>query len=216
MGWGIAAVAIAILQPVIFGNNRLNPRGLFLTKQLPEVNIEACNVVVTLESDDTARVQLRMRPFNQTHNFLWDKANTYDPVEWKYYEEFARKNLRVLLGTDDFEIVNKYADRSTKFYNGAWGDGARVVEAKVPVSSLVKADADGGNRALKLVDFWSVRGMGYIDYAEVNVENGLRIKNVNIDPSVTSSMRLQSDTKRLRWQNTPFTIAPKTARLDLE
>ncbi len=216
LGWGVAAVAIAILQPVIFGNDRLNPRGLFLTKQLPEVNIEACNVVVTLESDDTARVQLRMRPFNQTHNFLWNKANNYDPAEWKYYEEFARKNLRVFLGTDDFEIVGKYADRSTKFYNGAWGDGARVIEAQVPVSSLVKADADGGNRALKLVDFWSVRGIGYIDYAEVNVENGLRIKNVNIDPSVTSSMRLQSDNKRLRWQNTPFTTAPITARLDLE
>lgn len=216
LGWGIAAIAIASLQPVIFGNDRYNPRGLFLTKQLPEVNIEACNVIVTLDSDDKARVQLRMRPFNQTHNFLWDRANTYDPAEWKYYEEFARKNLRVLLGTDDFEIVGKYADRSLSFFNGAWGPGARVIEAQVPVSSLVKADADSGNQELKLVDFWGVRGMGYIDYAEVNVKNGLRIKNVNIDPSATAPTRLQADNKRFQWLNTPFSTAPVTARLDLE
>ncbi|MGA9772155.1 MAG: M50 family metallopeptidase [Blastocatellia bacterium] len=216
LGWGIAAVAIASLQPVVFGNDRLNPKGLFLTRQLPEVNIEACNVVVTLENDDKVRVQLLMRPFNQTHNFLWDKANSYDPAEWKYYEEFATKNLRVLLGTDDFEIVDKYADRSTKFFNGEWGAGARVIEALAPVSSLVKADEDGGDRTLKLVDFWGVRGIGYIDYTEVKVKNGLRIKKVNMDPSSTSPMRLRADNKLLQWMNTPFSKAPVTARLDLE
>lgn len=215
LGWASAAAAIAISQAVVFGNDRSNPRGLFLTNSLPEVAVESCNLVVTLGGDNKAHVQLLMRPFAEAHNFLWAKANNGEPADWAYYEKFARANLPVVLGTDNFRIVGHHADRSIGFFNGSWGIGARVVEAEAETPSLVAADAQAGQRVLTLVDFWRKKGVGYIDFTEINVQNGLRIKDIREDPSSASPPILLSR-MQLQWTNTNLPKAFATAYVTLE
>jgi len=210
LAWACVAIAIAVSQAIVFGNDRRDPRGLFLMKSPPEVNIEACNVSVTLGSDDKVHVRLLMRPFSQGHEFLWERANGREPSEWKYYEQFARTNLRVLLGTDDFSIVGRHADRSAKFFNGTWGIGARVIEAEARMSSLVTGDSNSGGRVLKLVDFWRTRGVGYIDFTEMNVDDGLEIKSVRVDPSSANPPAMRSG-KQLQWTNTSLATTFATA-----
>jgi hypothetical protein len=204
--WACVAVGIAVTQAVVFGNDRNNPRGIFLMKTPPEVNVEACNVSVTVGSDNTAHVRLLMRPYAEAHNFLWARANQNEPSDWQYYDRFARANLRVLLGTDNFEIVGRQADRSTKFFNGSWGVGARVVEADVQRSALMTADANTGGQVLKLVDFWRARGVGFIDFTEINFQNSREIKSVREDPSSANPPALRNSTQ-LKWINTSLAKA---------
>jgi len=215
LGWACVAVAIAATQAVVFGNDRANPRGLFLMKSPPEVNIEACNVRVTVGSDDKAHVRLLMRPFSQAHDFLWERANQHEPSDWQYYEQFARANLRVLLGTDNFQIVGRRADGAAKFYNGMWGVGARVIEADAQMSTLVTADADSGGQVLKLVDFWRARGVGYIDFTEISMQNNREIKNVREDPSSATPPALRNNTQ-LQWVNTSLAKAFANAYVTFE
>lgn len=214
LGWGCVAVAIVVTQATVFGNSRTNPRGLFLMKAPPEVNVEACNVSVTIGSDDKAHVRLLMRSFSEVHNFLWTRANQHEPSDWQYYDQFANANLRVLLGTDNFEIVGRYADPSAKFFSGSWGVGARVIEAEAPMSSLTTADAKTGRQVFKLVDFWRSKLVGFIDFTEVNIENSREIKSVRSDPpSATPVLR---SAKQLQWVNTDFPTTFASTYVTLE
>lgn len=174
-------------------------------KSPPEVGVEACNVSVTIGDDDKAHVRLLMRAFSESHNFLWNRVNEREPADWQYYDQFARANLRVLLGTDDFQIVGQYADRETGFFSGSWSVGARVIEAEAQMSSLTTADAKTGGQVFRLVDFWRSRGVGFIDFTEINVQNSREIKSVRADPSSATPMLRSA--KKLQWMNTSL---PKT------
>lgn len=175
------AVLVAVLQVSVFGNSRVNPRGLFLSKP-PEVQISSCNVSLVIGEDQKATVRLMMRPFPKEHEFLWDRVKGSAPDEWHYYEMFARQNLPLLLGTEELDLVGHFADPQVPFFNGAWGKGARVVEARVDLSRSKYFDGQKTPHVLQLVDFWRNQKIGYIDCMEVRVKGDMNITGVAVEP----------------------------------
>ena len=192
---------LAIGQPIVFGNNRTNPSGLFLGDRPPEVNVSGCNVSVTLDDNFKARVRLLLRPFTREHNFLWERVRNAEPKDWQVYDEFARQSIPGLLGTDHFQITGHYADPEIPFFNAAWSRGARVIEAEADLSDLPKGTQSVS--VLTLTDFWRKRVQGYLDFTELKLEGNLQIVDFKVRPASAHSPTFQSN-KLLQWENTDF------------
>lgn len=199
----IMAAAFAISQPLVFGNDRINPNGIFLRKP-PEVQVSSCNVDLTISQDYTATVRLLMRPFVTQHDFLWNRVRAAEPEDWTYYEKFVKQNLPLLLGTKDFEITNHYADAEAVFFNGTWDKGARIIEVRADLRESDFFSDKNDMNILKVVDFWHGQKVGYIDFIQVKVAGDLQITGVGMNPQSANPPTLRS--KRLvRWENTSFT-----------
>jgi ABC-type amino acid transport system permease subunit len=207
--WQFAAclavgAVFAIAQPVVFGNNRTTPAGLFLYERPPEVIVSSCNVSVTLGDNYRARVRLLLRPFPQEHNFLWERIRNVEPKDWELYEQFASENLSTLLGTDRFQMTGHYSDPEVPFFNATWTHGARIIEAEADLSDLPKTKGPDSVSVLTLTDFWKKRAKGYIDFTELKLEGNLQIQRFKVRPEGARSPKLQTS-NLLQWENTDYT-----------
>ena len=203
----LAAVAVgfAIIQPIVFGNSRKEPRGLFLSRP-PEVGVQACNVSITIYENYKANVRFLMRPYPAEHGFMWRRVRDLEPDNWNIYEQFVRNNLPQLIPAlskqQGFHIVNRYSDPNAKFFNGGWDAGARVIEAQVDALQLPSGKGkDKEVRVLSIVDFWRSRRVGYIDHAELKLEGALRVTGLATKPEGGSSLASRHS-NYLEWQNT--------------
>lgn len=203
----LAAVAVgfAIIQPIVFGNSRKNPRGLFLSRP-PEFAVQACNVSITLHEDYKADVRFLMRPFPAEHGFLWKRIRDLEPENWGVYEEFVRDNLPRLLPSlskpQEVHILNRYSDPEARFFNGEWNAGARVIEARIDELQLPPDKGkDKKIRVLSIVDFWRSRRLGYIDHAELKLEGALQVVGLVTRPEGSGSPTSRQN-NYLEWKNT--------------
>jgi hypothetical protein len=193
----------AVAQPVVFGNNRTKPAGLFLADRPPEVVVSGCNVSLTLTDNYKARVRLLLRPFAQEHNFLWERIKNVEPKDWDFYEQFASENLSTLLGTDHFQITRHYSDPEVPFFNATWTQGARIIEAEADLSDLPKTKGPDSLSVLTLTDFWKKKAQGYIDFTELKLEGNLQIQRFKVRPEGARSPKLQTS-NLLQWENTDY------------
>jgi hypothetical protein len=203
----LAAVAVgfAIIQPTVFGNNRKEPRGLFLSRP-PEVSVQACNISITIHEDYKANVRFLMRPYPAEHGFMWRRIKDLEPENWDIYEQFVRNNLPQLLPAlskqQEFHIVNRYSNPNARFFNGEWGTGARVIEVQIDSLQLpFNKGKDKEVRVLSIVDFWRSRRIGYIDHAEVKLEGALQVTGWATQPKGSGSPASRHS-NYLEWQNT--------------
>jgi hypothetical protein len=203
----LAAVAVgfAITQPIVFGNSRKQPRGLFLSRP-PEVSVQACNVSITLYEGYKANVRFSMRPYPAEHGFMWKRIRDLEPEDWNIYEQFVRDNLPQLLPAlskqQGFRVVNRYSDPSARFFNGGWDAGARVIDVQVDSLELpFNKGKDKEVRVLSIVDFWRSRRIGYIDHAELKLEGSLQVTGLATQPKGSGSPASRQS-NYLEWQNT--------------
>jgi hypothetical protein len=203
----LAAVVVgfAITQPIVFGNSRKEPRGLFLSRP-PEVSVQACNVSITLHEGYRANVRFLMRPYPAEHGFMWKRIRDLEPEDWNIYEQFVRDNLPQLLPAlskqQGFHVVNHYSSPSARFFNGGWDTGARVIEVQVDSLELpFDKGKDKEVRVLSIVDFWRSRRIGYIDHAELKLEGPLQVTGLATQPK-GSGRPASRQSNYLEWQNT--------------
>ncbi len=206
----LIVVAFGVAQGFVFGQDRRNPRGLFLSKKPPEITVAACNISLTVSENDQVQVRLLMRPFVDNHRFLWNRVSEDEPENWEYYLQFVTRNLPLLLSTKKFELVSHYSDPDVPFFNRQWQRGARVIEAKVNLAHLGNLNED--TQELKLVDFWRDRRMGYIDLLEVNFKGEFQIIDVEVKPESALLPNRQLE-KQLQWENLNFEESPAVSHI---
>lgn len=206
MSLAVITLTLAILQPLVFGNDRSNPRGLFLTAQPPEVSVAACNVSVTMNDQRKATVRLLMRPYPDEYKFLWRKVEGKEPADWETYRQFAIKNIPVLLNTQNFRVTAYYNDPEAAFFNKEWGKGARIVEAEADLTNLQREKGKDRYEALAIVDFWKMNRIGYLDLAEVKLEGNLQVKKVVMKPVDAGAPTLQTD-NYVQWLNPSYSTS---------
>jgi hypothetical protein len=204
------ALVFGAAQPVVFGNDRINPSGLFLSNKPPEVTVSACNVRVIVGADHRARIQLLMRAFPKEHRFLWQRVKNDEPDDWTYYDGFAEETLPVLLGVDDIRIIRHYSDQEAPFFNGSWDSGARIVEAEFDVMRLPRLQGDQGLRVLRFSDSWKQKGIGYIDFIGVSLEGGYTVGGAGTQPSGVGWPARKSATE-VEWENISIDTSPTIA-----
>lgn len=198
-----AASCVAAAQVTLFAGDRETPPGMFLSRRPPEVTVSACNVVVTIDDEYRARVRVLMRPFVEEQKFLWQRVENGEPEDWAVYEQFVRRKIPLMLGSDDFRVTGRYSDPEAEFFNGSWGRGARVVEAEVNLSRMPYLKEGQDVRVLRIEDFWRMAGAGYIDMTEIRLDGGLRFGGMRSQPRGAGTPSVRSD-KQLRWENTSF------------
>ena len=197
--YALVAAAFAIAQPTVFGNDRVNPKGIFLTRP-PEVQVASLNVVVIIHKDRHATVRWLMRPFVSQHDFLWERLKDLEPADWHAYEKFAAENLAPLIGIAAPAEFTHYSDAGARFFDGKWTSGARVVEAETDLSESAFFGEQNSFHVLKIVDFWNERHIGYIDFIEVRADAPMQITGVGVEPQGAAAPTSRSD-NLIRWEN---------------
>ncbi|HKV39881.1 MAG TPA: hypothetical protein VJX67_11765 [Blastocatellia bacterium] len=206
--WAALALVIAVTQPVVFGNSRDNPRGIFLDAHPPELSVSGVNIVLKVDRNADGyktEVTMLMRPFTDQHDFLWRRIKDAEPAQWGVYEDFVQKNLTALLGARNFTITGHHIDPQVQFFNGKWTSGARVVVAEADVPALAVPGHDD-YKLLKVTDFWKTQGVGYIDHTEVDTAGNLRIVGIREEPRAAKPASVQT-ANQVRLEATSFSNA---------
>lgn len=211
VGYAAATVLFAAVQLSVFGNNREDPRGLFLSRRPPEVDVAACNVAVKVDRDLRAHVRFLVRPYVYQHAFLWRRARNYEPEDWSHYERFVKSVLPRMLGVQDYRIVDRRSDPDAAFYNNGWSEGARLVEAEVDLSGSKNIRSEGDHSVLHFVDAWRARAIGYFDAVSISFDDGVETLEVTSEPS--RAERPKREPREIHWENVGYGESPRSVTI---
>ena len=204
------ALALAATQIFVFGLDKRDPRGVFLTSQPAEVTVAACNVRVHVTGQDRAHVQFLMRPFVSQHRFLWTRVRQREPVAWGPYDAFVQQSAP--LGATGCTVIRRYVDPEAAFYvAGQWDPGARIVEADC---ELGPSDRDPRGRTLVVSDAWRKQQLGHLDMVQVDVAGELILAGVRVEPASARTPAIAADAM-VRWENPDYRGSFETAYLTL-
>lgn len=198
-------------QIYIFGLDSKRPKGLFIDSR--ESVVASCNIEVQVVEDGrAARVLLRMRPFDQQHELLWERVQQREPKTWNHYEDFASRHAARMTGASSCRLISRHTDRSAPFYTGAnWSIGARVVELRCDFPPASDGTS-GENRTFRMEDVWRSGENGYIDSITFSAEEGKKIIKIDTDPA-TSGLPFPVSDRAVRWENDSLAEAFRTARI---
>lgn len=170
-----------------------------------------CNIYIHIDEDNSVRVNFCIRP---SDSLRWKKLKKMT-ADWTTYNTFIERNLPVLLGVNDYSIINKKTDTVTPIYMGSGFQavGCRKITILTDITNIAqKIDED--TFALDIIDFWRQKKRGYVDRLEIMLSGGMKFADYGINPEHASKANY-FDEKRIFWENDNSRTSPEKIRVTI-
>ena len=207
---GAAVLGAAVIVWLgVFGAAEARARGI-LWSAPKEERVSLCNITVLVERDLNIQVDFLMRPYSRY--LFWEKIKHQTP-DWTVYDNFIKKNVPVLFGISEYQIVERTHDSLCPFYHDLTHDtGARRISLAADLTGMARKNNDG-TVAVEIKDFWRIDGGGYIDKLEVILGDDIRLSDHELFPE-NAKKPDRFDERGLVWENDDSSV-PEKIRLKI-
>ena len=180
-----------------FGPTRHQAKGLLWG--MPDENrVRMCNVTIMLNEDLTARIEFLMR--STTQPLIWEKLKI-QPPNWALYTQFVQDNLPVMVGVNEYNIIEKVIDTTTPVYFRTREAGCRRITVFTNLQSIIQKN-DEDTFSLEITDFWRIQSQSryYLDRLEVTIDERMRIAEYKLVPQDAKKPDTYKNHKMI-WEN---------------